>query len=77
MMPGMGHCRGGAGPDQVDFMGALVNWVENGEAPGSLLSRRESRDQPTMTRPACAYPEVARYQSGDPNDAGSFVCEAP
>jgi hypothetical protein len=29
-----------------------------------------------MTRPLCAYPQVAKYKgTGDTNDAGSFGCE--
>ena len=28
----------------------------------------------TRTRPLCPYPQVARYQSGDPEVADSFVC---
>jgi feruloyl esterase len=31
-----------------------------------------------MTRPICAYPEVAQYKgTGDPNDAVNFMCAAP
>jgi feruloyl esterase len=30
-----------------------------------------------MTRPLCAYPNVAQYKgSGDPNDAANFACVA-
>jgi hypothetical protein len=29
-----------------------------------------------LTRPACPYPQSARYKgSGDPNDAANFTCE--
>jgi feruloyl esterase len=40
MMPGMGHCRGGSGPDQADFMAALAAWVEDGRAPDSIVARQ-------------------------------------
>nr|WP_281354927.1 tannase/feruloyl esterase family alpha/beta hydrolase [Chelativorans xinjiangense] len=34
LVPGMAHCRGGEGLDQFDMLSKLVNWVENGNAPG-------------------------------------------
>jgi len=78
MMPGVGHCRGGAGPDQTDWMGALSRWVEKGQAPSSLVGRREEQGKTVMTRPFCPHPQVARYKgSGDTNDAGNFACSAP
>jgi feruloyl esterase len=31
-----------------------------------------------LTRPLCAYPQLAQYRgSGDVNDAANFVCAAP
>src|SRR5260370_39219780 len=31
-----------------------------------------------MTRPLCAYPQIAKYKgSGDTNDAANFVCAQP
>src|SRR5581483_4825283 len=32
-VPGMGHCGGGPGLDQFDFLGAMAKWVEKGIAP--------------------------------------------
>jgi hypothetical protein len=29
---------------------------------------------PDVTRPLCPYPEVARYDGGDPDSADSFTC---
>lgn len=78
MMPGMGHCRGGAGPDNADFMSALAAWVEEGKAPDSLISSKTESGEVTMTRPICPYPHVARYTgSGDPNRASNFTCANP
>jgi len=74
MMPGMGHCRGGAGPDQADFISSLVDWVENDQAPEQIIA---SKGDGSMTRPLCPHPEVAVYRRGDTNDAESFRCEAP
>jgi feruloyl esterase len=74
MMPGVGHCSGGAGPDQADFFGALVDWVENDAAPGRVVASKGDR---SMTRPLCPHPQVAVYERGDTNDALSFTCALP
>lgn len=74
MMPGVGHCRGGVGPDQADFVSALVDWVENDEAPETIIA---SNGDGSLTRPLCPHPEVAVYQRGDENEAESFTCALP
>ena len=33
MVPGMGHCAGGSGPSNIDYLGAIDNWVETGKPP--------------------------------------------
>ena len=78
MVPGMFHCRGGRGPDRFDAMTPLVEWVEGGRVPDRLTASRIDDAVLKMTRPLCPYPEIARYDdTGDPNDADSFRCEAP
>src|SRR5689334_18025501 len=37
LMPGMGHCSGGVGPDQADFLGAIERWREAGTAPDQIV----------------------------------------
>lgn len=74
-MPGMGHCRGGPGPDQADFVGALDRWRDLGIAPSRIEASRVSNGRVEMTRPLCPYPQVARYKgTGNLNEAASFVC---
>jgi feruloyl esterase len=74
MVPGMGHCGGGGGPNQVDWMGTLENWREKGQAPASIIGRGTNAGTP-MTRPVCPHPQVATFRgSGDVNDAANFVC---
>ncbi len=76
MAPGMGHCAGGPGPDQVNYMGALERWRESGVAPASLTATRTAGTRVDMTRPLCAYPKVATYKgTGSTNDAENFVCK--
>jgi feruloyl esterase len=78
MMPGVGHCRGGVGPDQADWVAALAGWVEKGAAPTSITARREDQGKVVMTRTLCPHPQVARYKGrGDTNAASSFECAAP
>lgn len=79
LVPGMNHCGGGPSTSQFDAFGALVNWVEKGEAPASLLATAPAGTPwPGRTRPLCAYPEQARYQgAGSIEDAASFRCERP
>jgi feruloyl esterase len=78
MVPGMGHCRGGEGPNAFDMVAALDPWVENGKTPERILASQKIRDNAHRTRPLCAYPQVARYVgTGDPNNAASFVCTTP
>jgi feruloyl esterase len=75
MMPGMGHCSGGIGPDNADFLGALEAWVEEDVAPASITASRIREGRVDMTRPLCPYPAVATWDgSGNPDDAASYSC---
>jgi len=88
-VPGMNHCSGGPATDQFDMLTPLVNWVEKGQAPESVLASARgvgnaggvNADLPAAwpaarTRPLCPYPRVARYKgSGSVEDAASFSCQ--
>jgi Tannase and feruloyl esterase len=73
-VPGMNHCQGGpATLDKFDLVGAVVNWVENGTAPDSVVATGKAF--PGRSRPLCAYPKHAQYKGrGNAEDAGSFEC---
>jgi hypothetical protein len=78
MAPGMGHCGGGIGPDQHDSMTAMIDWVEKGKAPESMVARRIVNKKVVRTRPLCPYPQVARYSGqGSIDEASNFRCVAP
>lgn len=78
MVPGMGHCRGGEGPDTFDTVGALEAWVEGGKAPTRIVASHITNGKADRTRPLCAYPELSRYKgTGNADDAANFVCSAP
>ncbi len=73
MVPGMGHCGSGDGPNKFDMLGALEDWREKGKAPDAVMASREGR-----TRPLCAYPGVAKYKgSGSTDEASNFACVRP
>src|SRR5262245_26682602 len=78
MVPGMAHCGGGVGPDQYDAVTAVIDWVEKGVAPDSLVAKKIVNGQVTRSRPLCPYPQVARYRGqGSTDDAASFECKMP
>ena len=80
LVPGMGHCGGGAGPNRFDAVSALEAWVEKGAAPERLIGEgKDTADaSKTLTRPLCPYPQTAHYKgSGDPDSAASFECALP
>jgi feruloyl esterase len=78
MAPGMGHCRGGDGPNTFDGVGVLDRWVEKGEAPGSIIASHSTEGKVDRTRPLCPYPQLAQYKgTGTIDDAANFVCRLP
>jgi len=78
MAPGMGHCSGGPGPNQADWLTALEQWVEKGVAPTRIIASRASNGVVDRTRPLCVYPQVARYNGkGSTDEAANFSCLAP
>ena len=62
---------------------SLQDWVEKASPADDVFATKyepgeNGARKAVMTRPLCAYPKVATYNgTGDPNDAGSFVCAAP
>jgi feruloyl esterase len=78
LVPGMGHCGGGAGTSSFDMVAALDAWVDRGIAPESVPASRVVAGTVTRTRPLCAYPRVARYVgSGSVDAASNFRCVSP
>ena len=78
LIPGMFHCRGGVGCDTVDWLTAIVDWVEKGKAPEQLLGAQVVDGTTKRTRPHCPYPQVARYKgTGSVDAAENFSCIGP
>jgi feruloyl esterase len=75
MVPGMFHCGGGVGTSTFDALTTVVDWVENGTAPQSMLASRLVDGKAVRTRPLCPYPQTAKYKgTGSIDEAGSFAC---
>jgi len=75
MVPGMGHCRGGDGPDTFDTIGTLEKWREKGQAPMTMAAVNRNSG---LSRPLCAYPQYAKYKgTGALKDAANWACTAP
>ncbi len=69
MMPGMGHCMGGDGPNSFDTLTAFDAWVTRGNPPESIPATSTGR-----TMPLCPFPAAARYLGGPVTYAGSWTC---
>lgn len=89
MVPGMYHCRGGPGADSFggsghvpattdparDVLWALIDWVEQGDAPRQLIAAKQADGAAHFTRLLCPFPQVARYDgTGSQDAASSYAC---
>jgi feruloyl esterase len=75
MVPGMGHCSGGEGPDAFDKISVMEQWVEQGKAPDRIIASHQTAGKTDRTRPLCPYPKIARYRgSGSIDEASNFSC---
>jgi feruloyl esterase len=84
MVPGMGHCGGGAGPNvfgqagvprtdpEHDIEAALERWVEQGAAPEQVVAAKlkpgTNPPAAARTRPLCAYPLTAHWMGSGSTD---------
>ena len=74
LVPGVHHGGGGPVFTEFDFMTALENWVEKGQAPDKLIACRSVNGIVERCRPVFPYPLLAHYSGkGDPKRAESFA----
>jgi hypothetical protein len=74
--PGAQHCTAAAGPAAANPLQDVVDWVEHGQAPATILATGgvdPATSQPTQ-RPLCMYPDLSEYVSGDPDSLSSYAC---
>ncbi len=94
MAPGVWHCGGGPGANAFgnlsgnlppivlnptyDALGALLDWVELGQAPTQITATKYVNDDASQgvafQRPLCLYPSHSQYKSGPVTSAASFAC---
>ena len=67
MMPAVNHCQYGAGGGEADWITALENWVEKGQAPDQIIAHHMLRE-PYPLIPGEPWAQMARH----PLPAGSF-----
>ncbi|MEP7004561.1 MAG: tannase/feruloyl esterase family alpha/beta hydrolase [Sphingomonas bacterium] len=74
MLPGVGHCGFGEGPDMINLVDAMIAWAEDGVPPGAVQASRRNYGRTVQTRPIYPFPMTARYTgTGDRNSATAFV----
>jgi feruloyl esterase len=65
----------GTGVGNIAWMDAMVDWVENGNAPDELIGERKQSGETVFTRKICPYPQNGAYKGhGDTNSADNFEC---
>ena len=73
LVPASTHGAGANFP-QVDWLGAIIDWVENGNAPNQL-TYNFTVGATARAMPVCEAPKYPRYNgTGDVNAAASFTC---
>jgi hypothetical protein len=86
LVPNMGHCGGNASTDRFDMLTPMVNWIENGVAPDTVIATGTNFSSTlgtltglptTRSRPLCPYPQTLRYTGpagGDISAAANYSC---
>ena len=85
-VPGMNHCSGGPATDSIPVFTSLVNWVEKGQAPDSIVAQSSTTapatygwalpaGATTRVRPLCPYPQYARYIGATGSSAAALAAQ--
>ena len=73
LVPGMGHCGGGNGPQRADWLTILDKWATGGPAPDEV---NVGFAQGGGARKVCAYPKKQVFKgSGDGKSPDQFECK--
>ena len=59
-------------PNTFDRFALLVDWVENGKAPGKSITVTAG----ARSLPMCSYPEYPKYNKGPAESAESYSCSS-
>jgi hypothetical protein len=75
LAPGAAHCGPAAGPAPANPLQDVVNWVEHGQAPTTILATGGTDPSGQATqRQLCMYPYLSEYVSGDPASLSNYSC---
>ncbi|MBS1681963.1 MAG: tannase/feruloyl esterase family alpha/beta hydrolase [Bacteroidetes bacterium] len=73
LLPGVLHCNGGTGPDNIDWVKLIQDWVENEKAPERIVLSKLDNGKTIMTRPVFPFPKMTIYTGrGDTNLEQNF-----
>lgn len=73
MLPGVGHCGGGEGPDKLNLIDPIMAWVEDGVAPGAIEATRKVYGRTRQVRTVYPFPATRGHDGkGDPNAASTI-----
>ncbi|WAC09262.1 tannase/feruloyl esterase family alpha/beta hydrolase [Dyadobacter pollutisoli] len=56
LLPGVLHCGGGPGCDNVDWVSLIIDWVEKSKAPDQIVASKEAGGK-TITKHIFPYPK--------------------
>ncbi|NDP21039.1 MAG: tannase/feruloyl esterase family alpha/beta hydrolase [Paludibacter sp.] len=76
LVPGMGHCNGGPGLNDIgDKLAVMRDWVEKGIAPDKIIATAFiccDKSETRFKRPIYPYPKFPHYIGGNPNSPSSY-----
>jgi feruloyl esterase len=77
MVPGMGHCGDGPGPNSWNRLAPLADWIEKGVAPDNIIARHFVNGRQDNERKVCAYPQRAVYTgpAGGENNSANWLAQ--
>lgn len=70
LLPGVGHCGGGEGPDQIDLLSPLMAWTERHIAPEALIAGKAASETAEAAMPAA--PPQGSAPEADKNAEAHF-----
>lgn len=79
LVPGVGHCGGGEGFQNIDLVSQITAWVEQGTAPNAVMAyQTDTTNKVTASRPVYPYPAIPRYTgTGDWHDGANYAQSSP
>lgn len=74
LLPGVLHCGNGDGPDQVEWIKPIRDWVEKNNPPNRIIAKKIIKNKEVISRPIFPYPKEAIYNgSGNPDIENNWI----